>query len=264
MNQAGGGAKTLREMRSPLVTATAEAATPRSGITVRDVAAFADVDALITAANRALGVQGYTEHGQRHASTVGASAQNLLLRLGFPARTAELAGIAGYLHDIGNVVNRLDHGHSSGLFAYDLLRRLDMPIAEVAEVVTAVGHHEDDSMPVSPATAAIIIADKADVHRARVRNRDPRTFDIHDRVNFAVTSNTLEVDPANRVIKLDLTVDTTLVSIMDFFEIFLERMVLSRTSAAFLNCSLRLAINGVILDSRHQDAPVEAFNPVFE
>ncbi|GIW06451.1 MAG: phosphohydrolase [Dehalococcoidia bacterium] len=236
----------------------------RPRLTLRDVAASPEVDALITGANRALGVLGYTEHGQRHASTVGASAQNLLLRLGYPERTAELAAIAGYLHDIGNVVNRLDHGHSSGLITYDVLRRLGMPIDEVVEVMTAVGHHEDDSRPVSEVSAAVIIADKADVHRSRVRNLDPRTFDIHDRVNYAVTSNALDVDPAQRIIRLDLTVDTTLVSIMDFFEIFLDRMVLSRVAAEFLQCTLCLAINGVVLESRHQDRIDEYLIPQFE
>jgi metal-dependent HD superfamily phosphatase/phosphodiesterase len=236
----------------------------RPRITVRDVAASLEVDALISGANRALGVLGYTEHGQRHASTVAASAQNLLLRLGYPERTAELAAIAGYLHDFGNVVNRRDHGHSSGLLAYDVLRRLGMPIDEVVEIVTAVGHHEDDSLPVSDISAAVIIADKADVHRSRVRNPDPRTFDIHDRVNYAVTSNALDVDPARRVIRLDLNVDTTLVSIMDFFEIFLDRMVLSRAAAQFLQCTLQLTINGVVLDSRHQDRVEEYLIPQFE
>jgi metal-dependent HD superfamily phosphatase/phosphodiesterase len=233
-------------------------------LTLREVAASREVDALITGANRALGVLGYTEHGQRHASTVGASAQNLLLRLGYPERMAELAAIAGYLHDIGNVVNRIDHGHTSGLLVYDLLRRQGMPIDEVVEVMTAVGHHEDNSLPVSEISAAVIIADKADVHRARVRNPDPRTFDIHDRVNYAVTSNALAVDPVARVITLDLTVDTTLVSIMDFFEIFLDRMVLSRSAAEFLQCTLRLSINGVILLSHAPQRVEEYLIPQFE
>jgi metal-dependent HD superfamily phosphatase/phosphodiesterase len=236
----------------------------RPHITVRDVAALRDVDALIAIANRSLGVLGYTEHGQRHASAVAASAQNLLLRLNYPERVAELAAIAGYLHDIGNVINRDHHGHSSGLLAYDLLRRTEMPIEEIALVMAAVGNHEDDGLPVSEIAAAIIIADKADVHRSRVRNPDPRAFDIHDRVNYAVTSNQLSADPAQRAIKLELMVDTTLVSIMDFFDIFLRRMRLSRESAAFLECRFVLSINGTVLDSRGPSGDYDFFIPQFE
>lgn len=233
-------------------------------VQLEDIVTSKNVQALIRAANTALGVLGYTEHGERHAHNVAASARKILESLGFPPRTCELAAISGYLHDIGNVVNRDHHGHSSALLAYDLLKELGMPIAETALIMTAIGNHEDDGKPVSELAAAIIIGDKCDVNRSRVRNRDPRTFDIHDRVNYAVTSNHLEIDGERRIITLNLTVDATISSIMDYFGIFLERMTLTRESAFFLDCSFRLIMNGIVLETQHVEREEFLPPPQFE
>jgi metal-dependent HD superfamily phosphatase/phosphodiesterase len=236
----------------------------RPPLTLRELAASSEVQALLTAADRALAALGYTEHGPRHAALVAAGAQNLLLRLGYPPRLAELAAIAGYLHDVGNLINRRDHGHSGALLTFELLRRFGLPLDEIAEVMIAIGNHEDDSVPLSIPGAAVILADKSDVHRSRVRNQDPRTFDIHDRVNYAVTRALVDADPVSRTITIDLLIDTTMVSILDFFEIFLGRMVQCRAAAAFLQCTLRLAINGVVMDSHPPETPLEPLLPQFE
>ena len=198
-------------------------------------------------ANANLKLIGYTEHGRRHAGLVGHIAANVLRRLDFPAREIELAEIAGYLHDIGNCINREQHGQSGALLAKDILFDLGMPIDEVILVMGAIGNHEEErGHAVSTIAAAIILADKSDVHRSRVQNADPARFDIHDRVNYAATRSFLRVDAnGKRRITLELTIDTEMASVMDYFEIFLSRMVMCRRAAEFLGARFGLHINEV-------------------
>lgn len=198
----------------------------------------------LTQADRYLAVVGYTEHGSRHARLVAKNAKNILLDLNYDERTSELAAIAGYLHDIGNVVSRERHEQISALIARDILIRLGMPAKEIAEVISAIGnHHEETGTPASEISAALILADKADVHRSRVRNPEFVKFDIHDRVNFAVKRSVLTVKKKERRITFDLNVDTNIAPVMEYFEIFLSRMLISRKAADFLQCKFELIIN---------------------
>ena len=175
-------------------------------------------------------------------------AENILLRLGYPRREAELAAIAGYMHDIGNVISRIDHGIASALIARGILQGLGMPLAEYTEVMAAVGNHEEEyGEPVSAIAAALILGDKSDVHKSRVRNLDPQTFDIHDRVNFASQKSFVAVNADSRTITLLLEIDTTVSQVMEYFEIFLSRMVMCRRAASFLGCDFNLVINGTRL-----------------
>jgi len=202
------------------------------------------INALIRVADDQLGVQGYTEHGMRHANLVSHISENILRRLGHAERVAELAAIAGYIHDIGNVVNRVDHASAGGVLALTLLLEEGMEASEAGVVAGAVGNHEERvGEPVSPVAAAVIIADKSDVHRTRVRNANPVTFDIHDRVNFASQHSFVRVDTDKRQIALDLSIDTDRASVVDYFEIFLTRMLFIRKSASFLGCEFQLLIN---------------------
>lgn len=204
-----------------------------------------EVISYIAQADRYLAIIGYTEHGSRHARLVAKNAKNILLALGYDERIAELAAIAGYLHDIGNVISRERHEQSSALIAKDILTRLGFGIKEIAEVIAAIGnHHEENGTPVSEISAALILADKADVHRSRVRNPEFVKFDIHDRVNFAVKRSTLTVNRKERRITFDLSVDTNIAPVMEYFEIFLSRMLISRKAADFLQCKFELVING--------------------
>jgi metal-dependent HD superfamily phosphatase/phosphodiesterase len=199
----------------------------------------------IAQADRYLAIIGYTEHGSRHARLVAKNAKNILLDLGYDERTAELAAIAGYLHDIGNVISRERHEQSSALIAKDILTRLGLANKEIAEVIAAIGnHHEENGNPISEISAALILADKADVHRSRVRNPEFVKFDIHDRVNFAVKRSILTVNRKERRITFDLSVDTNIAPVMEYFEIFLSRMLISRKAADFLQCKFELVING--------------------
>jgi metal-dependent HD superfamily phosphatase/phosphodiesterase len=208
-----------------------------------------EVETYLQRGNDHLGAIGYTDHGLRHANLVASISRNILLRLEFPEREAELAAIAGYLHDIGNVVSRWGHGQTGAIIAWHILRELGMPPLEVAAVIGAVGSHdpEDTSEPVNNVAAAVVLGDKSDVHRSRVRNPDHTTFDIHDRVNYAVEHSFVRVDEKRHTITLELTIDTKLSPVMDYFEIFLTRMVMCRRAAAFLGCSFELSINDVRL-----------------
>jgi hypothetical protein len=220
----------------------------RPPVTLEDVRRDPEVQVFVRKADENLGVLGYTEHGPRHCGLVADIAQNVLLRLGYPRRTAELAAVAGYLHDIGNGINRLDHGIGSALLSRDILARLGMPPDEYAEVMCAIGNHEEEyGQAVSPLAAAVILGDKSDVHRSRVRVIDPDTDDIHDRVNMATTRSFLKVDPEARTITLDLAIDTTIIQMMQYFEIFLDRMVMCRRAAEFLGCRFGIVINGTRL-----------------
>ncbi len=206
------------------------------------------VVAYLEKANEYTGAIGYTEHGTRHANLTASIAYNILKRLGAEERQAQLAAIAGYLHDIGNLVGRKNHEYAGAVLADRILEELGMDPTERAIVMGAIGNHEEPhGEPVSPVGAAVILSDKSDVHRTRVRNPDPTTFDIHDRVNYSVEHSFLRVDEKSRTITLELTIDTSLSQVMEYFEIFLSRMVMCRRAAEFLGCSFKLQINGVKL-----------------
>jgi putative nucleotidyltransferase with HDIG domain len=198
----------------------------------------------ITKADESLRMLGYTEHSFAHAMRVAETAAYILSSLGYPEKDTELAKIAGYLHDIGNLVNRVDHSQSGAVMAFRILDRLSMPPEDIATIVTAIGNHDEGTgVPVSPVAAALILADKSDVRRSRVRNHDTAGFDIHDRVNYSVTESTLTVESA-KTVSLRLTVDTSISPVMDYFEIFLSRMILCRKAAERLDVQFRLFING--------------------
>jgi hypothetical protein len=207
-----------------------------------------EVQALIAAADANLAAIGYTEHGVRHAGLVARIARNVLRRLGYEERQQELAAIAGYLHDIGNVVNRYDHEHTSALLARSILLRLGMGYAEVAIIMGAIGSHGDSERRgevVHAVSAALVLADKSDVHRSRVRLAAPVEHDAHDRVNYAAQSSFLRVDGEQKTITLALTVDTAISPVMGYFEIFLPRMLMCRRAAEFLGCAFHITINEV-------------------
>lgn len=213
-------------------------------VTLEDVRSNPTIQKLIKVADEHLGAQGYTEHGQRHGSLVSHIAENILARLGYDRRTVELAAIAGYLHDIGNVANRQDHATAGAAVALNLLLQMGMDAEEAGVVAGAIGNHEERiGEPISPVSAAVIIADKSDVHRTRVRNPNPATFDIHDRVNDAAQHSFVRLDSERRLVVLELTIDQTKASVVDYFEIFLSRMLFIRKSAQFLGCGFQLFIN---------------------
>lgn len=223
---------------------TADQALNTNQVSFEEVRTHPKVQILMDKANEFLGIIGYTEHGRRHAQVVAKSTQEVLRALGDNKRMQELGAIAGYLHDIGNVINRDHHAQSGAVIAGQILEELGMPFSESVEVVGAIGnHHEEDGMPVSRITAALILADKADVHRSRVRTTRSLKTDIHDRVNYAVTHSAINVKPKSREIILDITVDTRISSVMEYFEIFLSRMLISKKAANFLDMEFHLDIN---------------------
>jgi len=203
------------------------------------------VDSFVRKGNEYLGILGYTEHSYRHINLVSTIAYNILKELDYPERTAELASIAGYMHDIGNVMNRNEHGISGAALCFNILINMGMRPDEVASVISAVANHEEEyGQPINDVAAALIMADKSDVHRSRVRNPDFATFDIHDRVNYAVEYAFLRINKKDRIITMDLTIDNSICSIMEYFEIFLSRMMLCRRAATFLKCNFELITNG--------------------
>ena len=203
------------------------------------------VKVFVRKADEALAEIGYTEHGERHVGLVSHIAYNILKRLGQPEREAELARIAGYLHDIGNAVNREHHAQTGAVMAMQILTDMGMSDLELIKVMGAIGnHHENDGDPVSPVAAAVILADKSDVHRTRVRNANMIKFDIHDRVNYAVEKSFLNVDESKKQITLELTIDTGISQVMEYFEIFMTRMLASRKAAKYLGTSFGLMVNG--------------------
>jgi metal-dependent HD superfamily phosphatase/phosphodiesterase len=217
-------------------------------VTLEDVQNHEGVQTFIALADRYLGELGYTEHGFRHAGLVAKIAYNVLHRLDFDDRTAELGAISGYLHDLGNFVSRTMHSQTGAAITYDLLRDLGMSYGEIGVVLAAIGNHEEEfGQPVNPPSAALIVADKSDVHRSRVRVKDPAAFDIHDRVNHAVEHSFLRVDSEARTLTLELTIDTELAGVMEYFEIFLSRMMMCRRAAGFLQCEFKIDINGAKL-----------------
>ncbi len=203
------------------------------------------VRALIERADRSLIALGFTEHSFAHVGRVADTARYILETLGYDEHEVELAQIAAHLHDIGNLVNRVQHSLTGATMAFTMLTHSDMPAEDIATVVTAIGNHDEGvGVPVNPTAAALILADKSDVRRSRVRSTDTLTFDIHDRVNYSVESATLTIDDAHEIITLDIIIDTAYSSVMDYFEIFLERMVLCRKAAEFLGLRFKLRING--------------------
>jgi uncharacterized protein len=221
----------------------------RQGPTLEDIKADERVKVFIRSANQQTGAIGYTEHGERHANTTADGARFILRSLGHEARRTELGAVAAYLHDIGNVVTREKHGQTGALIAKDILTDLKFETEEVALIMGAIANHEEaeGGLPVSAISAAVIIADKSDVHRSRVRNPKTTTFDIHDRVNYAATSSEIKVSRREKLITLELTVDTEVAPLMEYFEIFLSRMMLCRRAAEFLHCSFALVINNTRL-----------------
>lgn len=203
-----------------------------------------EVEALIKGAQKQLDGLGYTEHSHRHISIVSKRAGDILEKLGYPERTVELTRIAGYLHDIGNCVNRVDHAHSGAILAFNILKDMGMPVEERTEIMMAIGNHDEKTgTAVNDISAAIILADKSDVHRDRVTNKNLSTFDIHDRVNYAVTNAQLELDSAERKVILNLTIDTKLCPVLDYFEIFMDRTMMSKFAAKYLDIWFELIIN---------------------
>lgn len=198
----------------------------------------------ITEADASLISLGFTEHSFAHVTHVAEIAGYILETLDYPARTVELAKIAGYLHDIGNLVNRIDHSQSGAVMAFRLLDNMNFDPREIAIITTAIGNHDEGTgVPVNAVAAALILADKSDVRRSRVRNQDIHNFDIHDRVNYSVTKSELKINEAHTLIKLKLSVDTHFGSVMDYFEIFMNRMILCRKAADKLGLKFKLMIN---------------------
>ncbi|MEI3356034.1 MAG: HD domain-containing protein [Clostridia bacterium] len=213
-------------------------------VTLEEVKKNEEVEALIKGAQKQLDGLGYTEHSHRHISIVSKRAGDILEQLGYPERTVELARIAGYLHDIGNCVNRTDHAHSGAIIAYNILKDMGMPVEERTEIMMAIGNHDERTgTAVSEISAALILADKSDVHRNRVTNKNLSTFDIHDRVNYAVTDAQLVLDEKQRKVMLKLTIDTKLCPVLDYFEIFMDRTMMSKYAAKYLNIWFELVIN---------------------
>lgn len=202
----------------------------------------------IAQADASMKALGFTEHSFAHVTRVAQIAEYILKTLQYPERTVELAKIAGYLHDIGNLVNRVDHSQSGAVMAFRILDRMEFPPEEIAAVVTAIGNHDEGTgVPVNEVAAALIIADKSDVRRSRVRDKADIAHDIHDRVNYSVTASDLNIDDTKKTITLNLTVDPAVSSVMEYFEIFMKRMLLCRKAADTLGLCFKLIINGIEL-----------------
>ncbi len=214
-------------------------------VTFEEIRNSEEIRTYIRKGNENLGVLGFTEHAFAHAMRVSQTAADILTKLGRSEREIELARIAGYMHDIGNCINRHDHAHNGALMAMSILRGLGMEAQEAAVVIAAIGHHDEKTgTAVDAVSAALILADKCDVRRSRVRARNQAEFDIHDRVNYAAVNSTLSVNDEAKTITLDITLDDAMCSVMDYFEIFLERMVMCRRAAEMLGCRFRLTANG--------------------
>lgn len=213
-------------------------------MTYQEIRDNEEINTYIRQADMSLSALGYTEHSFAHVTIVAEKAGYILQTLGYDKRLVELAKIAGYLHDIGNLVNREEHSQSGAIIAFRILDHLNFPPEEVGLIVTAIGNHDEGTgVPVSPLAAALILADKSDVRRNRVRNQDISTFDIHDRVNYSVKKAELKINEAHTIIKLKLSVDTRYGSVMDYFEIFMQRMILCRKAAEKLGLQFKLMIN---------------------
>ena len=217
-------------------------------ITYEEIKQNSDIKTYITKADESLRALGFTEHSFAHVTKVAATAAYILERLGFTEHEIELAKIAGHLHDIGNLVNRTEHSQSGAVMAFRILDNLGFSAEDTATIVTAIGNHDEGTgVPVNEMAAALILADKSDVRRSRVRNSEPASFDIHDRVNYSVASSELLIGEDNKEITLKLQIDTEISSVMDYFEIFIGRMVLCRKAAEMLGLKFKLVINNQTL-----------------
>ena len=217
-------------------------------VTLDDVINNEEVQAFINGAEKQIKALGYTEHSHRHIGIVSKRTGEILQKLGYDERTTELGKIAGYLHDIGNVINRTDHAHSGAILSYQILKSMNMPLEEITEIISAIGNHDEKTgTAVSAISAALILADKSDAHRERVTNTNMSTFDIHDRVNYAVTNSELEVNAKEKKIVLKLTIDTQICPVLDYFQIFMERTMMSKYAAKYLQVWFELVINGTKL-----------------
>ena len=213
-------------------------------VTLEDVKKNPEVQELITGAQKQLNAIGYTEHSIRHVSIVSNRAGNILKTLGYDDHRIELAKIAGFMHDIGNAVNRVDHAHTGAILAYNILKDMGMDLKDRTEIMSAIGNHDETTgTAISDISAALILADKSDVHRDRVVNKNMATFDIHDRVNFAVTEANLNIDNVEKKVILDLTIDTKICPVLDYFEIFMDRTMMSKYAAKYLQIWFELVIN---------------------
>lgn len=217
-------------------------------ITYAQIRQSEEIKTYIAQADASLLAMGYTEHSFAHVTRCAEIASRLLLDLGYSQREVELAKIAGYMHDIGNVVNRHDHAISGATMAFRILDKMGMTPTDVAAVITAIGHHDDKTaFPVNAVAAALILADKTDVRRSRVRNDDASRFDIHDRVNYAVEHSDVALNLVAKTITLSLAINTDVCAVMDYFEIFLDRMILCRRAAELFGLRFKLEVNGSIL-----------------
>ena len=215
-------------------------------ITLNDIKNNEEINELVSGSQKQLNALGYTEHSIRHISIVSSRAGRILEVLGYPKDRIELAKIAGYMHDIGNCVNRVDHAHSGAILAYQILK--EMGIKSRTEIMMAIGNHDEQTgTAVSDISAALILADKSDVHRDRVVNQNMSTFDKHDKVNYAVTAAEFTINPEARIATLNLTIDTKICPVLDYFEIFMERTMMSKYAAKYLNIWFELIINGTKL-----------------
>lgn len=213
-------------------------------MTYQEIKQNKTIQAYIRKADESLIALGFTEHSFAHVTRVAETVKYILETLEFDPHAIEIGKIAGYLHDIGNLVNRIDHSQSGAVMAFQILNELNFPAEDVATIVTAIGNHDEGTgVPVNPVAAALILADKADVRRSRVRNRDISSFDIHDRVNYSVTKSQLKINEEKTLVKLKLSVDTHFGSVMDYFEIFMQRMILCRKAAEKLGLQFKLIIN---------------------
>lgn len=213
-------------------------------ITYEEIKHNESINTYIKRADESLMALGFTEHSFAHVGKVADSAKYILQTLGYSERDVELVQIAAHLHDIGNLVNRIEHSQSGAVMAFRILDNLNMEASDIATIVTAIGNHDEGTgVPVNPVAAALIIADKSDVRRSRVRNTDKATFDIHDRVNYSVKKSVLKINEEHTIIKLKLSIDTKYGSIMDYFEIFIDRMIMCRKAAELLGMQFKLIIN---------------------
>ena len=219
-------------------------------VTLQEIKQNESIRVLITAGNRYLDSMGYTEHGPRHVGYVSKTASYILKALGYSPREVELAAIAGWVHDVGNSVNRHDHGPLGAVLLLPILRETGMDMADIMEIITAVGNHEEQSGFISSnVSAALALGDKSDAHKRRVRNGRPDVTDIHDRVNFSIQENQVTVDRENRVIRHELTMDASS-SVMEYLQIYMSRIVMCEKAAKFLKCSFDLVINGQSINNR--------------
>ena len=214
-------------------------------IRYKDIRKNKEINMLIERGNSVLKSMGYTDHSVKHAAKVAVRAGWILKSLGYNEHDIELGRIAGYMHDIGNSVNRSDHAHSGAILAYQILKDLKMSLEDVLVVMSAIGHHDESSgTAVDPISAALILADKTDVRRNRVQNHIKENFDIHDRVNYAALSSRLEINKDKKIMQMNLELDDNICSLMDYFEIFLERMIMCKRAAEVLGYKFKLIANG--------------------